>query len=198
MSTFLLVTGIIVAVSTLTYVYYKKQQHQQRALKPEIKEETHTAKLEFPRNYGKSQLNLLVRDPDWLYAYWEITATVQSEFSRQFGDVWNTSRPMLRVYDITDDNKRTYYDIQIQDYADSWYIHVGRPNHTFFVDLGRVLPDGRFYCIARSNFVTTPSNRISDIIDPNWIPIEAIWNSLRVHELEGSLSSPELMESRCD
>jgi len=198
MSTFLLVTGIIVAVTTLTYVYYKKQQHQTKALKPEITEETQSAKLEFPRSYGKNQLTLLVRDPEWLYAYWEITATVQSEFSRQFGDIWNLSRPTLRVYDVTDENKKTFYDIQIQDYAESWYIHVGKPNHTFFVDLGRVLPDGRFYCIARSNFVTTPSNRISDVIDPNWLPIEAIWDSLKAHNLEVSLSSPELMESRCD
>lgn len=198
MSTLLLVTGLIVAVSTLTYVYYKQHRHQHQAQKPDTTEENSSSKLEFPSSYGKSQLNLLVRDPEWLYAYWEITATVQSEFSRQYGDVWNESIPTLRVYDVTNEDESTFYDIQIQDYADSWYLHVGKPNHTFFVDLGRVLPDGSFYCIARSNVVTTPSNRISDIIDPNWIPVDAIWDSLQAYNLEGSLSSPELMESRCD
>lgn len=197
MSTLLLVTGIIVAVSTLTYVYYK-QQHQHQAQKPDLAEENCSSGLEFPNNYGKNQLNLLVRDPEWLYAYWEITATVQSEFSRQYGDVWTASSPILRVYDITNEYKKAFYDIHIQDYADSWYLHVGRPNHTFFVDLGRLLPDGNFYCIARSNLVTTPSNHISDIIDPNWVPIEALWDSLKAYDLESSLSSPELMESRCD
>ena len=193
MSTFLLVTGLIVAVSALTFVYFKKQ-HQQPNLKPEATENDGTVKLEFPANYGKTQLNLLVRDPEWLYAYWEITATAQTEFSRQFGDAWNISKPTLRVYDVSDGDENGYYDIQIQDYADSWYIHVGKPNHSFFVDLGRVLPDGRFYCIARSNLVTTPSNCVSEIIDPNWIPIEAIWNALRTFELEGSISSQEMMQ----
>lgn len=196
MSTVLLVTGIIVAVSALTFVYFKKQHHQN--LKPESIERKSVTNLEFPTSYGKNQVNLLVRDPDWLYAYWEITATVQSEFSKQLGDAWGTSKPMLRVYDITDGTQKIYYDIRIQDYADHWYIHVGKPNHTFFVDLGRVLPDGKFYCIARSNWVTTPSNRISSVIDPNWRPIDAIWDSLRDYELEGSVSSQELLERRCN
>lgn len=197
MSTFLLVTGIVVAVSTLTFVLIKKQQQQQKNLKPDFAEAKGTpSELEFPTSYGKNQVTLLVRDPDWLYAYWEITATAQSEFSKQYGDAWNISKPTLRVYDVTDADTK-HYDIQIQDYSNSWYIHVGKPNHTFFVDLGRVLPDGSFYCIARSNVVSTPSNSISDVIDPNWIPIEAIWNTLRSHQLEGSMSSPELMESGC-
>ncbi len=196
MSTFLLVTGLVVAVSTMTFVYLRKQ-HLQQNLKPEIAQEQQPVTLEFPVNYDKNQVNLLVRDPEWLYAYWEITATAQTDFSREFGDYWDISKPMLRVYDITDAEQRYYYDIQIQDYADSWYIHVGKPNHTFFVDMGRVLPNGNFYCIARSNWVTTPSNGISDVIDPNWIPVEAIWSTLKEYELEGTTSSPELLESRC-
>jgi hypothetical protein len=197
MSTFLLMTGLVVAVSTMTFIYLRRQLQQQRNLKPEIAPQEQHATLEFPVNYGKNQVNLLVRDPEWLYAYWEITATAQTDFSRQFGNCWDQSKPLLRVYDVTNAENEVYYDIQIQDYSDSWYIHVGKPNHTFFVDVGRVLPDGSFYCIARSNLVTTPSNKISDVIDPNWVPIEAIWSSLRDYELEGITSSPDLAESRC-
>lgn len=197
MSTFLLVTGLVVAVSTATYVYLRKQQLQQN-LKPEIASEDQHVTLEFPVHYDKTQVNLLVRDPEWLYAYWEITATAQTDFSREFGNSWDISKPILRVYDVTGDEGSKYYDIQIQDYADSWYIHVGKPNHTFFVDVGRVLPNGSFYCIARSNWVTTPSNGISEVIDPNWIPVEAIWSALREYELEGTTSSLELLESRCN
>jgi len=197
MSTFILVTGIIIAVSALTFSYFKNQRRQQSA-KPEFADKECINQLEFPQNYGKNQLTLLVRDPEWLYAYWEITATVQSDFSRQFGGIWSETQPMLRVYDITGGNQKQYFDIQIDDYSSNWYIHVGRPNHTFFVDLGRVLPDGRFYCIARSNSVTTPNNRISDVIDPDWVPIEAIWSSLREQEIEAGLSSPEFLQRRSD
>ena len=120
----------------------------------------------------------------------------QTELSKQLGDVWNFSKPALRVYDVTNETQQTYFDIEINNNAESWYIHVGKPNHKFFVDLGRILPDGTFYCIARSNLVTTPSNCVSDIIDPNWPPNEAVWNALRG---QGStLSSWELFERRCD
>ncbi|MGI6554215.1 MAG: DUF4912 domain-containing protein [Bacillota bacterium] len=197
MSTFLLVTGIIVAVSTLTFVYLRKQQRQKQNLKPEVTEKKVIENLEFPISYGKNQVTLLVRDPDWLFAYWEITATTQSEFSKQFGNAWSISKPTLRIYDVTNGTPKIYYDIQIQDNAESWYIHVGKPNHSFFVDLGRVLPDGRFYCIARSNIVTTPTNRVSDIIDPNWLPNEAVWNALRAQELD-ALSSWGLFERECE
>ena len=197
MSSVFLIAGILAAVLVFTSSYYKKQQRHQNA-KPGYEERrASSSSLEFPQNYGKNQLTLLVRDPEWLHAYWEITDEVQGEFSKQFGDLWNDSRAMLRIYDVTGGEQLLFKDIQIQDYAGSWYIHVGSSNHTFFVDLGRLLPDGRFYRIARSNSVTTPSNCISDVIDPNWVPIEAIWSSLSAQGLE-SLSSQELLERRSD
>ncbi|SFF97102.1 hypothetical protein SAMN05660649_00265 [Desulfotomaculum arcticum] len=140
---------------------------------------------EIPWNYGIDRLVLMVRDPNWIYAYWEITATKQEEFSCQFGaEAWSTSRPVLRVYDVTGleyfngYNANDYLDISINDFTDNWHIEVDRPNSSFCVDVGRVMPDGRFITILRSNIVKTPSVSISNLLDEEWMWIEGIYRSI--------------------
>ncbi|WP_027363270.1 DUF4912 domain-containing protein [Desulfotruncus alcoholivorax] len=140
---------------------------------------------EIPWHYGIDRLVLMVRDPNWIYAYWEITATKQEEFNEQFGpEAWSSSRPVLRVYDVTGveyfngNNANDYLDISINDYTDSWHIEVARPNSSFCVDVGRVMPDGRFITILRSNIVKTPSLSISNLLDEEWMWIEGIYRSI--------------------
>ncbi|HBI27763.1 MAG TPA: DUF4912 domain-containing protein, partial [Peptococcaceae bacterium] len=86
------------------------------------------------------------------------------------------SRPVLKVYDTTDlyfFDSRQAFEIQINDLASSWYINVGQPNHSYFIELGRILPDGTYIFIARSNMVTTPRLGVSDVVDLEWmVPTE--------------------------
>ncbi|MQL52017.1 DUF4912 domain-containing protein [Desulfofundulus thermobenzoicus] len=148
---------------------------------------------DLPRYYGLDRLVLLVRDPYWLYAYWEITATRQEEFASTFGArAWASTRPVLRVYDVTGVdfngyNANSFMDIQIQETADSWHIPVGRPNRSFCVDLGRVFPDGRFVTLLRSNVVTTPRATLSECLDEEWMWIEDLYRSYR---FQYGVSSP--------
>lgn len=152
--------------------------------------------LELPRSYGLDRLVLMVRDPHWLFAYWEISATKQDEFEMTFGrGAWSSSRPVLRIYEVagesfTGDNLINFTDIGIQEEADNWYINVGKANSTFCVDLGRVLPDGRFVTILRSNMVTTPRVSVSECLDEEWMWIEEIYNALSM--LPYGMSSPLL------
>jgi len=197
MATVAIIAGSILAILILALAFYAKRKQPQS--KPEAAVKTADEHSSFPEKYGKDQIVVMVRDPEWLHAYWEITATKQAEFSQQFGDIWQSSNPVLRVYDITHSNsEENFYDISINDHANNWYIHVGKPDHTFFIDLGRVLPDGRFYRIARSNRVTTPRSSFSDKIDPNWPPNEAIWNIFRGQGMENIYSSLEMLEKRSD
>ena len=64
------------------------------------------------------------------------------------------------------------------------------------MDIGFVKPNGSFYTIARSNFVTTPRDNISDIVDEEWMSIEEDFRKL--YRLAGAgkgNSSAELVES---
>ncbi|KUK10320.1 MAG: hypothetical protein XD50_1391 [Clostridia bacterium 41_269] len=195
----IIVGSIFIILLILLYTLFSSNKKYEPQRKPIISEKKHEEKNYFPERYGKDQIVVMVRDPEWLHAYWEVTATKQSEFTKQFGDIWEESSPVLRVYDITHSKSEdNYFDIHINNHANNWYIHVGKPNHTFFVDLGRILPDGRFYRIARSNCVTTPSNSISQEIDPNWVPVEAIWKTFYSQGFEESFSSLELFSERSD
>ncbi|OAT85442.1 DUF4912 domain-containing protein [Desulfotomaculum copahuensis] len=153
--------------------------------------------LELPAAYGLDRLVLLVRDPYWLYAYWEITATKQEEFDRTYGvSAWQATRPVLRVYDVTGiefngQNANSYIDININEQADNWHIPAGRPNRSFCLDLGRRFPDGRFVTLLRSNLVTTPRDDLSECLDEQWMWIEGLY---RTYRPQYGISSPLILE----
>jgi len=165
---------------------------------PEKPEPAPPPEMELPRAYGVDRLVLLVRDPHWLYAYWEISATKQEEFNANYGPgAWDTSRPVLRVYEVAGDefngsNAISYTDIGLGEEEDNWHINVGKSNSTFCVDLGRIFPDGRFVTLLRSNTVTTPRETLSDRLDEEWMWIEGIYRTF--NRFPYGISSPMIAE----
>ncbi|GEM_PF-927365 len=135
-----------------------------------------------PTGYGDTRIVLLVKDPWWIYAYWEINAQHEREVRRQLlpEDIGGV-QSILRVYDVTGRNFPTdpphhRSDIPLSGLAMSWYLHVNAPNRSFIVDIGLLTRDGRFLLLARSNCVTTPRCEPSDILDEAWLTSdEAYW-----------------------
>ncbi|MFA5114163.1 MAG: DUF4912 domain-containing protein [Candidatus Margulisiibacteriota bacterium] len=122
---------------------------------------------EFPGGYDENRIVLMVRDPHWLYAYWEVNGQRRGEIAGEIGaDLLNRSREVLRVYETASWQS---FDVLIDGGARSWYIKVPEPNRTYCVDIGFLTPDGRFIAAARSNWVTTPLDRMSDVIDEQWL-----------------------------
>ena len=123
--------------------------------------------FEFPVGYGDNRIVLMVRDPHWLHAYWEINGKRRQEIMSEIGeDNLNRSRLCLRVYDTDNWNS---YDIHISNDARNWYINVPTANRTYCVDIGYITPDGRFITAVRSNWVTTPRDQMSEVIDEQWM-----------------------------
>ncbi|MDF9408964.1 MAG: hypothetical protein A4E52_01395 [Pelotomaculum sp. PtaB.Bin013] len=153
---------------------------------------------ELPHCYGIDRMVLLARDPHWLFAYWEITATKQDEFTNNYGpEAWSATHPVLRIYDITGidfngKNALGYTDIHISESADNWYVQVGKPDRSFCVDLGRMFPDGRFITLLRSNAVTTPRASLSDRLDEEWMWIEGLYRT--IGKFQFGTSSPMIIE----
>lgn len=139
--------------------------------------ERHHFLPEIPHAYGGTYINALARDPFWLFAYWEISENTKEGIRKRYGfNAWESSRPVLKVYDTTDlyfFDSRQALEIQINDFTNNWYINTGQPNHSYFIELGRILPDGTYIFIARSNMVTTPRIGVSDVVDLEWmVPTE--------------------------
>jgi len=151
---------------------------------------------ELPWGYGESRIVALARDPYWLFVYWEVSEAKKDEIRSRFGPkAWEESQPVLRVYDTTSVyfyDSRKAQEIMINDYANNWYINTGEPGHTYCVELGRLRSDGTYIFIARSNLVSMPRDRISEVIDYEWLlPLE--YEKL-IYGRSGAPSSPEFIK----
>jgi len=129
---------------------------------------------DLPRFHGVDRLVVLVRDPYWVYAWWELGAATLAEARAALaGD----AALVLRVYDISaivwdGGNHHSYFDIEIHDLASGWYVELGKPGASFVAEVGLRTSDGRFLAILRSNFVTLPRDGMSDVVDEEWMVVE--------------------------
>jgi hypothetical protein len=134
---------------------------------------------EIPPRYGEDRLVLLVRDPWWAYAWWEVTDTT---FARA-----RESAPkgkfVLRLYNVTQiawdgTNHHTASDIEVHDTASSWFLDLAKPGDSFCAELGLLDEAGRFHAMVRSNAITLPPDRVSNVIDEEWMIPDADWQRM--------------------
>lgn len=151
---------------------------------------------DLPPGYGETRVVLMVRDPYWLHAYWEIAHESLMEVERKVSPAGlQQSQKVLRVHDVTNldfDGTNSWYsfDIHLNNDANNWYINVDRPNRSYCVDLGLKVSDGSFILLARSNIVNTPRDGMSEKFDEEWMTIEALERTVRP-TLRMGPSSPE-------
>ncbi len=130
-----------------------------------------------PSSYGKDRIVVMVRDPYWLHAYWELTHQAIQRAEAALGQDWHGAKPILRVLDVsthdtTSTSESHVRDIEIHGGCNNWYIEVTNPPRSFRVDIGYLSRRGQFFVLARSNIVTTPRAGISDSIDEHWSDID--------------------------
>lgn len=144
---------------------------------------------QLPDFYGEDKVILLVRDPYWLYAYWEITDQAVNDVRVKSGDKSiGRANIVLRVKDITGTNPNkpaSSFDIHVADGSSSWYINVSADNRDYCVEIGILTSDGRFFMVSRSNSVTAPRAGVSDVYDEKWMSLEEYD---RVYGLSGGLN----------
>lgn len=135
---------------------------------------------ELPAQYGEDKITLLVRDPQWVYAYWEITPQTFDRVRKQLGDEFNHAKMALRVYDVSNidfngSNAHVSFDLSINAYTNNWYIETGTPGKSFCIDVGYLLPKGKFITMVRSNAVRMPIEGPSGITDEEWMVPEEMF-----------------------
>lgn len=134
--------------------------------------------FQFPYGYGDNRIVIMVRDPWWIFSYWEIMQQKENEIRNKiFQEGLRPVKSILRVYDITDiefngRNAHNSFDIELTGLANNWYINVGAPNRSWIVDIGILADNQEFFLLARSNCVRTPRFGMSDVIDEEWMCLE--------------------------
>lgn len=129
---------------------------------------------DLPYQYDRDNIVLQVRDSWWIHAYWEVRQSTLDRLRNDLGEDFYRAKRLLRVYDVSQiifngSNAHRFFDIQISEQTNNWYIDTGGPGRSWCVDLGLLLPDGRFITIVRSNTVTTPIEGPSWITDEEWM-----------------------------
>jgi hypothetical protein len=150
---------------------------------PEIKKVPRVMPSELPGQYGKDKIVLLVRDPWWLHCYWEVTPNTWNGLRQNLKELFFSAKKVLRVYDISQiifdgKNAHRFFDIEINQETDNWYIDVGGPGRAWCIDFGLKLPNGEFTTILRSNCVTSPLDGPSWITDEEWMIPEEMFGRL--------------------
>jgi len=108
----------------------------------------------FPDTYGVDRVRLLVKDPEWLFAYWDVSAHAVDALRRELGERGLAlTRLTLR---ITDPGHGGTSIILLPYGARAWYVHADKASRSYRALLGWTLPSGVFRTLAESNLVSTP------------------------------------------
>ncbi|HEX9189474.1 MAG TPA: DUF4912 domain-containing protein [Vicinamibacteria bacterium] len=108
----------------------------------------------FPETYGVNRVRLLVRDPEWIFAYWDVSPAAMKDLGKSLGErALALSRLTLRVLDPVSGGSS---DILLPPGARWWYIRTDSARRTYRAELGVTLPSGEFRRLAESNTVVTP------------------------------------------
>ena len=126
---------------------------------------------DIPDVYNDTYMRALPRDPEWIFVYWEISESSRNALKGKMGEAaYHSSKKLLRLSDVTDrnydgSNAQGYTDIEINDYANNWYVRVPEPGRTYLVECGFLTSEGRFFLGVRSNAVNVPHFGLSAVRD---------------------------------
>ena len=152
--------------------------------------------------YGETKIALLPRDPRWIYAYWEIAEAKKEEVRRKRGEeIFSRGSLTLRFYDVTDivfngRNAHKQFDVKVYSEIGNWYFQVPESGRTYLSDIGLLTAGGEFITLARSNPVSLPQGKISEIADEKWMILKEEFEEL-IKEMQldkSGLSTKEAMK----
>ena len=128
--------------------------------------------MEIPADYGVTRIVAMAKDPAWLFTYWEITAERFMQLEKKFKDEWTKCTMALRIYD---QGAKSHSDMNISYEARAYYVNV-TPGGSYQIAIGVITPSGKFVKIAESAIVETPSGRMSDRVDEQWVIPEDVYD----------------------
>lgn len=110
---------------------------------------------DLPAAFGDDRIHALVRDPEWIFVYWELHGDRSNHLARTQGGgkSFNDLPWHLRVRSAVDGSLQQ--EIPIYVAASNWYIRTGAARKTS-VEIGFYAPNGDFIVAAGTHPVTTP------------------------------------------
>lgn len=118
---------------------------------------------DLPAKYEKTIVKILAQTPNILFIYWDISNEDRKKFIDTYGpSFFYDTKPVLIITNIT---KNYTFEIDVNDFANCWYLHVNDTKCEYKVELGRRfissynLPNNYVY-ISSSNKIESPNDHI--------------------------------------
>jgi hypothetical protein len=113
-----------------------------------------------PKNV-RDALTAEAHDPCWVHVRWTLSRDMLDRAEAALGPQWHHAVPILRVFDVTNDEGATSSQVRVRDVeihgdVDHWYLPVEHAPRTYKVQIGYRVVNGLFFVMAQSNRVQTP------------------------------------------
>ena len=114
----------------------EKAEEKKAASIKQKKEKTFSPEYyDLPYKYNKTVVKILAQTPTNLFVYWEISDEDREKFKKQYGEYFfEITKPVLVIHNLT---MNYSFEININDFANSWYFHVNDSSSEYKVELGR-------------------------------------------------------------
>ena len=90
---------------------------------------------DLPYKYNKTVVKILAQTPTNLFVYWEISDEDREKLKKQYGEYFfEITKPVLVIHNLT---MNYSFEIDINDFANSWYFHVNDSSCEYKIELGR-------------------------------------------------------------
>lgn len=119
---------------------------------------------DLPSVYDKTVVKILAQTPSCLFVYWEISEEDRKKLQAQYGEgFFQDTKPYLS---ITNETMNYSFETEINDYANSWYVHINDSDCKYSIKLIRkpinheVSISVPVIDITSSNEMNTPNDHI--------------------------------------
>lgn len=119
---------------------------------------------DLPQKYNQTVVKVLAQTPKTLFIYWEISDDDIEKFKKDYGEnFFETTKPVLIIHN---DTLNYSFEVEINDFANSWYLHVNDSKSDYRIELGRrpfqinenIKTD--YIYITSSNEIESPNDHI--------------------------------------
>ena len=119
---------------------------------------------DLPYRYNQTVVKVLAQTPNNLFIYWDISDADRENYKKQYGEnFFETTKPVLIIHNTT---LNYSFEIDINDFANSWYLHVNDSKCDYKIELGRrpiaenPKIDTDYIYISTSNEIESPNDHV--------------------------------------
>ena len=123
---------------------------------------------DLPYRYNQTVIKILAQTPHSIFIYWDISDADRNAMEQKYGDrFFYETKPILLVHNQT---LNYSFEIEIDDFTNSWYLHTPTSDCVFNIELGRkkipncndinIDTDDHVLHIASSNTIESPNDHV--------------------------------------